>query len=157
MNMTVISYAMILFLHFTSLNANENAFFRAFSMPAISYDASAQKIEELAPSPRKASAEAIAAPFPSETHIFDPLPKTLHELYERNKRALKGHPIIYYQLSKVLRAKRSAQNLFKFCVYLKLFSHYGIGIVYEPMTPPSTTHKCIKNEPVCFPLPITTN
>ncbi len=119
MNIAVILCTTIFFLGFSPFNASEVNFFQPFSTPTISYDATAKKIEK--PS------------YPSH-QIFNPLPKTLHELHTRNNQALERHASLHGELFRVIQASENAKTI------LSTLADYGIGITYKPNEYLMTTH-----------------
>jgi hypothetical protein len=122
MNMAVTLYAIIVFFGFSAVNASEYFLLRPFSTPPINYDASAQKIEN---------------PLYPSLQVFNPLPKTLHELYERNNQVLEQHALLHSELFRILHTKENARTI------LNIFAEYGIGITYEPDEHLTTTHQGI--------------
>ena len=123
MTMNVTLYTIILFLGLSAVNASERIVVNAFSTPTINYNTSAQKIENPLYHP--------------SLQVFNPLPKTLHELYERNNQVLKRHAQLHNELFSILHTKKNTKTI------LGIFAACGIGITYQPGKHLTTTHQGI--------------
>lgn len=119
MKMTGTLYAIVFCLGLTHLYASNSNIEHSCFIPATSYDASSEGIQGR----------------PHHTHvIFDPLPSTLHELYQRNDKAKALHLMLHNELSRILNATEDRNTM------LSIFADYGIGIMYEPNKHLVTTH-----------------
>ena len=101
----------LLYFGSTHLHASETKISQPLFTPAISYEASYQKIQGIT----------------LKDHVtFTPLPITLHELFQRNDRANKRHASLHAKLMLTLVHNSNRKKI------MNLFAKYGIGIEYEP-------------------------